>query len=172
MISRGLAGVLLALLAQDVSAEVYVTPEAFVAQSFDGAPPAPAVLWPAPAVQQQMQDVLGHPYRLLRIRYWQQGERTAWVLREVGKEEEITIGFLVAESAIRDTQVLEFRESRGWEIKFPSFTKQFFGTRLVQDDALDRPIDNITGATLSVGAYQRLARLALVLDRAVRAPAP
>lgn len=158
---------LFAALAASAHAEVYETPEAFIASAFDADAPAAKVLWPAPAVQRQMAEVLGHPYRLLRIRYWRVDARTAWVLQEIGKEEEITIGFVVEDGAIAMTRVLEFRESRGWEIRFPSFTRQFSGATLIEGNRLDRGIDNITGATLSVSAYQRLARLALLLHRAV-----
>lgn len=155
-----------ASFAAAVRAEVYETPENFVASAFAAAPAA-EVLWPAPEVQRRMAQVLGHPYRLLRIRYWRMDARTAWVLHEVGKEEEITIGFVVEDGRIAATRVLEFRESRGWEIKFPSFTRQFDDATLIDGDRLDRSIDNITGATLSVGAYQRLAQLALLLHAAV-----
>jgi hypothetical protein len=151
----------------------YIAPDAFVRQAFGGKPPLPALLWPSPALQHRMRAVLGHPYKALRIRYWRSGLRTAWVLDEVGKDEEITLGFVLegegAAAAIAYTDVLVFRESRGWEIRFPGFTKQFRGRRLAEGDTLDQPIDGITGATLSVGAYRRLARLALLLHREVMA---
>jgi hypothetical protein len=158
-----------ALARRGARADVYMTPEAFVHSVFGAALPAPSTLWPSPALQQRMRTVLGHPYRQLRIRYWRQDQRTAWVLADVGKEEEITIGFVVAASAIERTDVLEFRESRGWEIRFPGFTQQFRGAGLDGADHLDRHIDGITGATLSVAAYDRLARLALMLhDEAMK----
>lgn len=149
----------------------YKTAETFIAENFAGAPPAPTLLWPTPALQQRMRAVLGHPYKQLRIRYWRQGAaaRTAWVLDEVGKDEEITIGFVLDGDAIETTEVLVFRETRGWEIRFPAFTRQFKGARLAAGDALDKRIDGITGATLSVGAYDRLARLALLLHQEVTA---
>jgi len=156
-----------AIWATMARADVYLAPDDFLRSAFGATPPAPTVLWPDRGLQQRIRDILGHPYRQLRIRYWREGRRTAWVLSEVGKEEEITIGFVLAGNAIERTEVLEFRESRGWEIRFPSFTRQFRGATLGADDRLDRHIDVITGATLSVGAYERLARLALVLHRSV-----
>lgn len=147
---------------------VYYTDEAFLAQVFgEAAVPAPALLWPTPALQQRMQAVLGHPYRQLRLRYWRVGERTAWILSDVGKSEDITLGFVVEQGAIVRTDVLVFRETRGWEIRHPAFTRRFVGARLTPTDTLNKPIDGITGATLSVAAYQRMARLALLLHQAV-----
>lgn len=169
---HAVAVALLAAAARGAQADVYRTPEDFIASAFDGRPPPPAVLWPAPALQQRMRSVLGHPYKQLRLRYWRQGGRTAWVLDEVGKDEEITIGFVLAGDAIERTEVLVFRESRGWEIRFPAFTRQVQGARLTGGDQLDRRPDGITGATLSVGAYERLARLALMLHLDVTTHAP
>jgi Na+-translocating ferredoxin:NAD+ oxidoreductase RnfG subunit len=57
---------------------------------------------------------------------------------------------------------LAFRESRGWEIRYPFFTKQFDQVSLTQKQKLNKTIDNITGATLSVRAVRKLAQLALI----------
>jgi hypothetical protein len=56
-----------------------------------------------------------------------------------------------------------FRESRGWEVKYPFFTDQFARIGLTGEGELDRQIDGITGATLSVQAMKRMARVALRL---------
>ena len=56
---------------------------------------------------------------------------------------------------------------RGWEVRHSFFTDQFDDASLVKDARLDRTIDNISGATLSVRAVTRLARVALLLDQAV-----
>ncbi len=62
-------------------------------------------------------------------------------------------------------RVREFREARGWEVRYPVFTDQFNDVRLDGGDELDRQIDGITGATLSVNAVARVVRLALFLYR-------
>jgi hypothetical protein len=64
-------------------------------------------------------------------------------------------------------KVLAYRESRGFEIRFPFFMDQYRGAQVDANSKLDRQIDGISGATLSVRAATRLARLALVLDREV-----
>ena len=62
-------------------------------------------------------------------------------------------------------KVLVFRESRGWEVRYPFFTEQFADASLKAETKLDRKIDGISGATLSVDALIKLARLALFLDQ-------
>ena len=60
--------------------------------------------------------------------------------------------------------VLVYRESRGGEVQQNFFTKQFQGLTLDKNDKLSKKIDGITGATLSVWALQKVARLALMFD--------
>ena len=156
-----------AAVSPTVRAEVYRSPSDFISAA-GGQPDAPGFLLQRRELQQKVDEVLGHPYKTLRVRYWRAEDATIWVLDELGKEEDITIGFVVRGGAIVDTEVLEFRETRGWEIRYPSFTRQFGGARLTDGGRLDRRIDGITGATLSVGAYERLARLALLFDTQVR----
>ena len=114
-----------------------------------------------------VERLLGHRFSALRVRYWHDGEKSAWILDEIGKELPITIGVAVENGSIRNVRVLEFRESRGWEVRYPFFTDQFVDARLGPDEKLDRRIDGITGATLSVGAVTRIARVALVLHEHV-----
>ena len=105
----------------------------------------------------------------MRLHYWQQGETTAWILEEIGKTEPITIGVSIEAGKVRNVRVLTFRESRGWEIRYPFFTEQYLGASLDENHGLDRAIDGITGATLSVAAMNKVVRIALLLDRRVRA---
>ena len=102
---------------------------------------------------------------MLRVRYWHRDRRTAWILDEIGKERPITVGIVVEDDAASMVRVLEFRESRGWEVRYHFFTDQFNDVRLDRGDELDRQIDGITGATLSVNAVTRAVRLALFLYR-------
>lgn len=150
------------------SADVFLAPEQFLAESFDGKPPKPSVMWISGDARDQVQQILGHSPGSLRARYWLQGGRTAWILEEIGKTEPITTGIVVDRGAIARIEVLIYRESRGWEVKHPFFTNQFRGATLTALNDLDRQIDGITGATLSVRALTRLARMALYLDARVR----
>lgn len=157
----------LSLAAPVYAAEVYQTSAAFIEEAFpDGQPMAKAV-WLTGDLKGEVQRVLGHAYRDLRVRYWVAGERSAWVLEEVGKVEPITLGVVVEAGKIEAVKVLTYRESRGWEIRFPFFMDQYRGATVGDDNKLDRDIDGISGATLSVRAATRVARMALVLDRAI-----
>ncbi len=146
---------------------VYQEPADFLREVFGGEPPPPRRLWLKGELKERVREVLGHDYRRLRVRYWRQGGLTAWILEEIGKEHPITMGVVVEEGHIREIRVLVFRESRGWEIRHPFFTEQFRGAGLEGETRLDRSIDGITGATLSVRAMRKVARLALLLHREV-----
>lgn len=143
-------------------------PGDFVRESFDGHPPKPQLLWLNEALRAGARSILGHDLAVLRVRYWRMEERSAWILEEIGKEEPITLGVVIDDGAVERIKVLVFRESRGFEVRYPAFTDQFNGARLATDGQLDRPIDGITGATLSVRAVSRIARLALYLHSNVR----
>jgi len=147
---------------------VYQEPEAFIAQVFNQQPPKAKVLWLDKALKQQMADILGHPYRGMRVRYWKKDERSAWILDEVGKEKPITTGIVIDRGKIEQVKVLVFRESRGWEVRHDFFTDQFKQAELEENLRLSNHIDNISGATLSVRALRKLATIALLLDSRVR----
>jgi hypothetical protein len=169
-IATRIAALLLALpLSGALSAEVYLPPEQFLAESFDGKVPKPEVIWIKGETRDAIEKILGHRAGMLRVRYWARGARTAWILEEIGKTEPITTGIVVDNGAVARIVVLIYRESRGWEVRYPFFTDQFKGATLAGANELDRNIDGISGATLSVRALTRLARVALLLDTKVQA---
>jgi hypothetical protein len=141
--------------------DTYQEPEAFLRETFPEGVPEPEVLWLIGEIEKDVKAIMGHDLGQLRVRYWFKDGRSAWILEEIGKEEPITTGIVVDEGKIERIKVLIFRESRGWEVRYDFFTGQFKGAQLQEDHELDRPIDNISGATLSVRALTKLARLAL-----------
>jgi hypothetical protein len=163
-----LFGVVLLGLLPARAEEVYLAPEAFLAQAFEGGAPKASTLWLTGAVQAEAARILGHPPRQLRQRYWASGEKSAWILEEIGKEEFITAGFVVHQGRMDHARVLIYRESRGGEVRYPAFLKQFAGVALTAEQQLSARIDSISGATLSVNAMNRMARLALYFDTAAR----
>ena len=152
-----------------IAGGIYQEPDAFIAETFADNPPKADVIWPSSELKTQMKDILGHDYSSLRVRYWKQGDRTAWILDEIGKDKPITTGFVINQGRIERVRVLIFRESRGWEVRHSFFTDQFDDATLNSNRELDRTIDNISGATLSVRAVTKLARVALLLDQTVKA---
>ena len=147
---------------------VYQEPDAFIAEVFADDPPKAEVIWPDTELKAQIKEILGHDYNGLRIRYWKKDKRTALILDEIGKDKPITTGFVINSGRIERVRVLIFRESRGWEVRHSFFTDQFDNAALDDDAQLDRTIDNISGATLSVRAVTKLARVALLLDQAAQ----
>ncbi len=141
--------------------QIYQAPENFVAEMFAGEAPPASALWLDAPLRAELAEVLGRKPGL-RIRYWGAAERTVWILEEIGKDHPITAGIAITDGAIDEIRVLVFRESRGWEVKYPFFTRQFQQARLTRR-GLSQNIDGITGATLSVHAMKRMARAALLL---------
>lgn len=158
------AALLLALTPGARADEVYQRPEDFLAETFAGAPPPPAMLWITPDMRGDIDRILGHAhFNALRVRYWGRDGRTAWILEEIGKYEPITTGLVVRDGRMERVKVLIYRESHGWEVRYPFFTNQFKDLELAADNRLNKSIDGISGATLSVNALRNLARLALYL---------
>lgn len=168
-LKTGIAALLLALtVTAAAAADVYLEPEKFLSEAFDGNVPKPSVLWIAGDTRDAVEKILGHSAGALRVRYWARGKRSAWILEEIGKTEPITTGIVVDNGAIARVNVLVYRESRGWEVRYPFFTDQFKGATLTAMNELDNNINGISGATLSVRALTRLARIALLLDARVK----
>ena len=148
--------------------DAYQSQEDFLLEAFNGVTPEPGIIWLKGDIKNTASNILGHPYPGLRIRYWGEGHRSAWILEEIGKVKPITVGLVVNDAGLEKIRVLAFRESRGWEVRYPFFTDQFTGIGLTKDNDLNRTIDGISGATLSVRALKKLARLALYLHSQTR----
>ncbi len=151
-----------------VAGGVYQEPDEFINEVFDNKPPKTEVLWLNKEVKKQIVEILDHKYKGLRVRYWSQEKRSAWILNEIGKEKLITTGIVINKGKIEQVKVLVFRESRGWEVRHDFFTDQFKQITLKEDHQLDKTIDNISGATLSVRAVRKLAQIALLLDQHIQ----
>ena len=145
---------------------VYQTPEDFLTATF-GNTPEPQRIILSGDLGKQVRKILGHRYKKIRVPYWQVGCRSAWILEEIGKERYITTGFVVNSQGLEKVKVLIFRESRGWEVKHDYFGEQFINASLTKKHKLDKRIDNISGATLSVNAVTNKSRMALLLHKQV-----
>lgn len=149
----------------------YMTQEQFVAQAFGDAKPQWKMLILDAQLKKTAAEVLKHPYRGGRVRYWIDQQRTAWVIDEIGKDFPITIGLVVNGNTLQQVKILVYREERGGEVHQDFFTRQFENLGLNEDDRLAKNIDGITGATLSVDAVTRVSNLVLLLHRHVLAKA-
>ncbi|WP_240464860.1 FMN-binding protein [Paraferrimonas sp. SM1919] len=143
-----------------------MTPKAYVAEH--GQDYQSRTLWLNQELKDGMSEILAHPYLKTRVRYWIGPQASIWLLDEIGKEKPISFGVHVVNNQIRNIEVLAFRESRGDEIRHPFYTQQFLGLKLTEDAQLDQHVDGITGATYSVRAMSKIARVALWLDAQVQ----
>ena len=142
---------------------VYQTPADFISHSFVDITPQ----WLTKEDKAVVADILQHKFNRMRIRYWQAGNETVWILNEIGKEKPITMGVHVKNNQINNFKVLTFRESRGDEVRHEFFSKQFINATLDEENRLSQNVDGITGATMSVRATKKVARLALWLNAKV-----
>jgi hypothetical protein len=152
----------------DEQAGRYLETDDYVSSAFADTPPKAGTLWVSGDLRAAVERALGHRFAALRLRYWDDGDTSVWILDEIGKELPITIGVTVKDAKIVNLRVLEFRESRGWEVRYPFFTDQFDGISKDEKGRLSRNVDGITGATLSVAAVTRVAKVALIFDDSIR----
>ncbi len=145
----------------------YQEPEDFLNEVFNNNIPQVEKLWIKGEVRDKVRSVLDHDLGVLRVSYWRKENRTAWILEEIGKSLPITVGIVVNDNKIETVRILIFRESRGWEVRYPFFTDQFSEATLVDNNELENGIDGISGATLSVRAVTRLTILALYFHQQV-----
>jgi hypothetical protein len=145
--------------------DVIEAPDKFLQEAFHGAPPAPKLLELDGHAQDQIQAALGHPLAQSRLRYWKANGRSAWIFDDIGKTgyQPTTAGFVVQGGSIDIARIIIYRESHGEEVAEPGFLRQFSGAKAA-GGGLDRQIDGISGATLSVKMMQRMARAAIAMD--------
>jgi hypothetical protein len=154
-------------------ANQYLSVQDFLAKNFS-AEPAVEKFWLNKTHQAKAREILGHRVDTIRLRYWVKDNKSAWIIDEIGKEKPITTGIVISEQSgqakIESVEILAFRESRGWEVRYPFFTEQFFGAMLTDNDSLDRRIDGITGATMSVRSVTKSSEWALYLHAQLNLP--
>jgi hypothetical protein len=134
-------GILMMSTSAKAQDDVYQKPSAFIAETFGGATPNAGVVDLTKERQAAIKRLIGRPYGASRVRY------------------------VVSGGKIASVKVLVYRESHGWEVRQPFFTKQFRDASLKEDGKLTARIDNIAGATLSTRALTKMAKLALYLDQ-------
>jgi len=147
--------------------QIFQSTRSFIQEAFVTEPGKPGILWVDKNLKPQVRKILIAPPYPLRYRYWRHGARTAWILEDVGKVLPITTGIIIEEGKILDIRVLTYRESHGSEVRYSAFRKQFTDARLTEKNTLSKPINGISGATLSTNSMKRMSRLALLLHRKI-----
>ncbi|MBE9548780.1 MAG: FMN-binding protein [Proteobacteria bacterium] len=156
---------LLPIISVQAQQRIYLSAADFIQQGFAQTGCEEKSLWLAKVDKLRIEKLIQRSYSKLRQHYCLHAGRSAWVLDEIGKIEPITTGIIINNGAVEIVQVLEFRESRGAEVHRRRFTRQYSDAQLDNKHQLDKRINGISGATLSVNALNRQVRLALLLDQ-------
>ncbi|SHJ23353.1 FMN-binding domain-containing protein [Rubritalea squalenifaciens DSM 18772] len=147
------------------AATTYEKPSDYLKRHFGAIPKTKAVSLQSKDLK-RLNAIMGHSFGQKQVRYWESGGKRVWILNEIGKTEPITTAYLVESGKITEVKVLVYRESHGWEVSRPFFTKQFKGATL-KGNELSTDIDGIVGATLSVRALKKMGAAALYLNSLV-----
>lgn len=132
-------------------AVTYFTPEQVQAALFPGVAltPVPRTLTAAEAVA--VEKASGVRVRKKELRVWRAPEGGVLLIDDVlGKHEFITYAVaLTSAGAVRQIEIMDYRESYGYQIRDDAWRAQFAGKTASAPLKLDEDIKNISGATLS-----------------------
>ena len=143
----------------------YYTPAQIQTDVFGSAAVESGTLWVTPERRDEAKALLQQTLTQARVRYKTDGERYLWTLSEIGKEKPITFAVVTSGDHIERIEVMIFREVRGDEIRLPQYTAQYDNLSLTANGELSAHVDGISGATYSVRTMQKVAKLALLLQR-------
>jgi Na+-translocating ferredoxin:NAD+ oxidoreductase RnfG subunit len=140
-----------AAISTSVFATTYFTVEQAQQALFPGAKLAAAPVTLTDEQKREIERRSDVNVRGREIRAWRV-EGGGWFIVDevVGKHEFITYAVaLGADGSVRGIEVMDYRESYGYEIRNPAWRAQFTGKTAADPVKLDRDIRNISGATLS-----------------------
>jgi hypothetical protein len=140
-----------AAISTSVYATSYFTVEQAQQAIYPGEKLIPAFVTLSDAQLQQLKTFSDGIVSSKEIKAWKvAGGGWFFVDEVVGKHEFITYALaLNADGSIRQLEIMDYRESRGYEIRTPGWRKQFVGKTLKDPIQLNQDIGNISGATLS-----------------------
>ncbi|MBS0432833.1 MAG: FMN-binding protein [Proteobacteria bacterium] len=165
-------GAPLAALSVSAYATQYFTVEQAQARMFPGAKLAHVPLQLDDAIRGQLHDASGIHEPFNEDGVWKV-DGGGWFIvdKVVGKHEMITYAVsLTASGAVKDVEILDYRETYGYEVRKPEWRAQFTGKTAADPVKLGQDIRNISGATLSSkhitqGVKRVLALYLLVLSK-------
>lgn len=147
---------------------VFIKTSDYVKSFFDGETPKKETVWVIGDLRDSINEVINNAENTpVRYRYWRKDNRTLWVLDSIARTLPITAGVVVEDGKIIDISVLTYRETRGHEVQSRTHRAQYYGAAITVNNALDKPINGISGSTLSVNSMKRMARIALLLHNDV-----
>ena len=151
---------------EEYKLEVYLTKKQALETAFPGADQVDREKkWLTDTQRQAIGKAIGEPVKDRRISFYvgrKNGKTLAYMVidHRIGKSFPITFMVVInPNGTARDVEIMVYREPRGWEVRYESFLRQFFGKRADSDF---REINSITGATLSVRSVTKGVQKALV----------
>ena len=156
-----------------VSATVYLTVEQAQSTMFPHQKLTPAFRQLQPAEIAAIKRASGVTPLSKQLQAWRAQDGSWFIVdRGIGKHEFITYAVaLTRDGAVRNVEILDYRETYGGEIRSPAWRQQFAGKRFGAGVELGKGIRNISGATLSSrhvtdGVRRLLATWEVVLKNA------
>jgi len=136
---------------QSAYATQYLTLEQAQQAIFPGATFAPAFITFTDQQRREIERRADVNVRLREQRIWRASTGGFFIVDEVvGKHEFITYAIgLNPDGSVRQIEIMDYRESYGYEIRNAVWRQQFVGKRAGDKLKLDDDIMNISGATLS-----------------------
>ena len=103
------------------------------------------------AQRSEIKKKSGVPVRVKEIKVWRASSGGFFIVDEVvGKHEFIVYAIGInLDGSVKQIEIMDYRESYGYEIRNKDWRKQFVGTTADAPLKLDQDIKNISGATLS-----------------------
>ncbi len=138
-----------------VSTSVYATTYLTVEQAqqaiFPGSALTQSFVTLTSAQKQAIEQRTGLTVRNPVIKLWKAPDGGLFIVDEVvGKHELITYALgLNADGSVKAIEIMDYRESYGYEVRNPQWRKQFVGKTADAPPKFDDDIKNIGGATLS-----------------------
>jgi Na+-translocating ferredoxin:NAD+ oxidoreductase RnfG subunit len=141
---------------------ISITPVTTFAETYLTKDQAQQVLWQKNAMtkidviltKEQMKSIAKSSsvrVREAKMKVWKVENGGWFILDEViGKHENIDIAVaLTKDGKVKGVEILQYRETYGYEVREPKWLAQFFGKDHTEVLKLDKQIKNISGATLS-----------------------
>ena len=140
-----------AAISTSVYATTYFSTEEAQQAIFPGEKLTPAFFTLSDAQAKKIEDTTDVNVRHKDIKAWKASGGGWFFLDEVvGKHEFITYAVgLHADGSVKQIEIVDYRESYGYEVRNPDWRRQFIGKTAAAPLKLEQDIHNISGATLS-----------------------
>ena len=152
-------------------ATTYMTVEQAQAAIYPGAQLTPSFVTLTREQKSAIEKKSGVSVPRDEVQLWKSGDGGYFVVEQViGKHELFTIALgLNADSSVKRLEILDYRESYGYEVRNERWRKQFIGKTSAAALNLGADIQNISGATLSCRHItEAVKRLLATYDIAIK----